>query len=311
MSRAHDILLRMKTLSVQSGSGQLSNTERGMLDTEYQSLVSEIDRLALDTEFNGTQLVNGSILVDDTLATSFQTADSVSRIEFRGAHVTPATVTIAWTEATDTFSVVTAEGTFTGSIAAADIAASGTALKAATAVTLSNATSTNKIDIVLAAGWNPAQVDVAAENLDLSSGATQTFTYKVGTGTSATADEISVSLNGISATNLGLNNTNIKTATVGATIGTSDTASTAISVAIDLLNTARADIGAAQNRLEFAAANIATTLENMEASRSRLLDLDIAAEMSVFTSKQILVQAGVAMLAQANETPQNLLRLFQ
>jgi flagellin len=49
----------------------------------------------------------------------------------------------------------------------------------------------------------------------------------------------------------------------------------------------------------------------MEAARSNLLDLDIAAEMSRFTSRQILVQAGVAMLAQANQTPQNLLRLFQ
>ena len=77
------------------------------------------------------------------------------------------------------------------------------------------------------------------------------------------------------------------------------------------MNINRATIGASLNRLEFAAANIATTLENTEAARSNLLDLDIASEMSNFTSKQILQQAGVAMLAQANETPQTLLRLFQ
>ncbi len=64
MTRAHDILIRMKTLSVQSGSGQLSGTERGMLDTEYQALLSEIDRIAADTEFAGTQLVNGSFAMD-------------------------------------------------------------------------------------------------------------------------------------------------------------------------------------------------------------------------------------------------------
>ena len=52
-------------------------------------------------------------------------------------------------------------------------------------------------------------------------------------------------------------------------------------------------------------------MENTEAARSNLLDLDIASEMSNFTSKQILVQAGVAMLAQANQMPQDLLRLFQ
>ena len=56
---------------------------------------------------------------------------------------------------------------------------------------------------------------------------------------------------------------------------------------------------------------IATAMENTEAARSNLLDLDVAAEMTKMTSKQILVQAGVAMLAQANQTPQMLLRLFQ
>jgi flagellin len=52
-------------------------------------------------------------------------------------------------------------------------------------------------------------------------------------------------------------------------------------------------------------------VENTEAARSALLDLDVAQEMSNFTSKQILVQAGVAMLSQANQLPQNLLRLLQ
>jgi flagellin len=84
-----------------------------------------------------------------------------------------------------------------------------------------------------------------------------------------------------------------------------------VSNAIDDIQTYRATIGASQNRIEFAAANIATVTENTEAARSQLMDLDVAAEMSNFVSKQILVQAGVSMLAQANQLPQNLLRLFQ
>jgi flagellin len=56
---------------------------------------------------------------------------------------------------------------------------------------------------------------------------------------------------------------------------------------------------------------VSTAIENLEASRSQLLDLDVAAEMTTFTSKQVLEQAGVAMLAQANQMPQALLRLFQ
>jgi flagellin len=89
------------------------------------------------------------------------------------------------------------------------------------------------------------------------------------------------------------------------------TALAAINTAIDTIATSRAKLGASQNRLEFAGANIATQMENAEAARSTLMDLDVAAEMSIFTSNQILQQAGVSMLAQANQMPQNLLRLFR
>jgi flagellin len=171
-------------------------------------------------------------------------------------------------------------------------------------VSLTASGTSAKIDLLVNTLWD---VDGAptAGTLGLSGASTTNFTYKVGTGTSPTADEISVTLTSISAAALGLDTTDVLDTT------NSDAASLAISSAVDALNVARADIGASQNRLEFAAANIATTLENTEAARSNLLDLDIAAEMSRLTSKQILVQAGVAMLAQANQTPETLLRLFQ
>ena len=114
-----------------------------------------------------------------------------------------------------------------------------------------------------------------------------------------------MSVNSISTATLGISATDILSTT------TADTASLAISNAINDIQTYRAEVGANQNRLEFAAANIATTVENTEAARSALLDLDVAQEMANFTSKQILVQAGVAMLSQANQLPQNLLRLLQ
>ena len=85
----------------------------------------------------------------------------------------------------------------------------------------------------------------------------------------------------------------------------------AVSDAIDILNVARASIGAVQNRIEFASANLRISIENAESARSDILDLDVAQEMSNFTSKQVLMQAGVAMLAQANQMPQNLLQLLQ
>ncbi len=132
---------------------------------------------------------------------------------------------------------------------------------------------------------------------------TTSFTFKVGTGTK-TYDSLTFSVNSSTASALALNATLITTA------ANADTASTAVSAAIDTLNQSRADVGAAQNRLTFASNNLATAIENAEAARSNLMDLDVAQEIATFTSKQILVQTGVAMLAQANQLPQNLLRLF-
>ena len=134
---------------------------------------------------------------------------------------------------------------------------------------------------------------------------TTSFTFKVGTGTVAAEDDITISVGSVSLTALGLSTSSVDTST------NADSASDAISTAVDTLSTARATIGASQNRLDFASANIAITLENTESARSNLMDLDIAGEMSTFVSKQILLQAGVSMLAQANQLPQNLLRLFQ
>ena len=138
-----------------------------------------------------------------------------------------------------------------------------------------------------------------------SSSNTTSFTYKLGTGNTTDVDDVTISVNGVSASALGVNGGSVSTAALA------DTASTAVTAAIDTLNTARSGVGAAQNRLEFASDNLATTIENTEAARSNLLDLDVAAEMTSFTSKQILVQVGVAMLAQANQLPQNLMQLFR
>ena len=97
-------------------------------------------------------------------------------------------------------------------------------------------------------------------------------------------------------------------------ISTQDNANKALAAvgdAISKLQDARANVGAQQNRLDYAMQTIGTQVENMDAARSNLMDLDVAAEMSAFTSKSILQQAGVSMLAQANQMPRNLMRLFQ
>lgn len=133
---------------------------------------------------------------------------------------------------------------------------------------------------------------------------TNDFTFKIGTGNQP-SDDIVLSFDSVNVDALGLNGAGVTTKE------TSDVASDTISQAVTNLSRARANVGALQNRLDVASSNLAVSIENTEAARSQLLDLDVAQGITEFTSKQILLQAGVSTLAQANQLPQNLLQLFQ
>lgn len=130
------------------------------------------------------------------------------------------------------------------------------------------------------------------------------FDFQIG-ATSSTNDRLRVDMDIVTTTSLGLENAGVR--------NTYESQQSLISLesAIASVATSRSMLGASANRLDFAAQNLSTMKENLEAARSNLLDLDVAAEMSFFTSQQILQQAGVSMLAQANQMPQNLLRLFR
>jgi len=310
MAKVTDVLIRMKTLSVQAGSGQLSGTERGMLNTEYQLLLAEVTRIAAATEFNGNAMVNGSLVTAGAASGaggSFAPADGVSIITGNGLTTSAAdNYTLTYDSSNFTFSLSDGTTAYTGAIPSSALNASGQMVTGA-GIKLTNTTVSGDLILGLNTAFQSATSVTASTNngLHFTGSSSNTYSFKVGTGTDATKDVINVTVEGVSASNLGINGSDITTTT------TADAASQLLGIAIDLLNTSRAAVGAYQNRLEFAAANIASAVENTEAARSNLLDLDIAAEMSNFTSKQILVQAGVAMLAQANQMPQDLLRLFQ
>ena len=305
MARVSDILMRMKTLAVQAGSGQLSATERSMLDTEYQNLLAEIDRIASDTEFNGVKMVNGSQTVQ-TMPAGLQVVDGVASVSVKGFDLGGATTSAAYSlgyaTASRTFTLTNGSTSWVGSIDASAVTSNVT--NKGIVVVLQSAGSDSQMTLGISAGF-ATNSSVSSSTITLQGNATTSFTFKVGSGTIAAEDEIAVSIDGVGTTALTLNGSSITSST------NADLASDAITAAVNNLNDSRANLGANQNRIEFAAANIATAVENAEAARSDLMDLDIAAEMSKLTSRQILVQAGVAMLAQANQMPQNLLRLFQ
>lgn len=151
-----------------------------------------------------------------------------------------------------------------------------------------------------------------AFNLDISGAvrgveaadADKSFSFKVGTGTTAN-DSISFTLRAATATDLGVNAVTVDTA------ANADLAIGAINSAITAVASRRADIGAAQSRLDFAANSISVSIENTTAATSAIMDVDVSAEITNFTNKNVLMQAGISLLGQANQQPALLLRLLQ
>ncbi|MFZ7112557.1 MAG: flagellin [Desulfatiglandales bacterium] len=152
---------------------------------------------------------------------------------------------------------------------------------------------------------NRIALDTKYNTGELIDGTASTMTFQIGSENSASA-QIKVDLGSI----------NFTTGSLGvATIALNSTADaqsalTTITDAITEAGKGLGDVGAVQSRLEYAASNLAISIENISASESTIRDADMAYEMVTFTKNQIMVQAGTAMLAQANMAPQNILSLF-
>jgi flagellin len=148
-----------------------------------------------------------------------------------------------------------------------------------------------------------AQIDAIGTD---SSFAGQTVFDAAGRDFQVGADEgqtITVTVGALSSGDLGVDGVDL-TSDAGGAI-------TEIDAAIATVSTTRGTLGAVQNRLEHTIRNLNVSVENLGASESRIRDTDMALEMATFTRNQIMLQAGTAMLAQANAVPQSILQLLQ
>ncbi len=364
MATIDDVLVRMKTLSVQASSGNLSDTERGFLNDEFTELRSEIDRIASSTNFNGIQLLGdgGDVAIEFGDLAAAGAGEAL--VPVNGFDNFAITDNNYWAQGTVTDNefdvninyaaggqvIMTVSSSFdngatadrTQSIDVTDFATGGT-----TAIGAGDNATLNFDELGLTftvnTNFSASVASIAADNTGASDFGTDTdfngsglnsatgntvtmaadngqqlaanIEFQVGGG-NTTNDRLSINLTAVDSAALGSGGTGQESLSdLGANaIDTAAGAQNAVEVvtrAIDDLQRARAAVGTSQNRLDFAGQNLASTQENTESARSTLLDLDVAAEMTAFTSKQILVQSGVAMLAQANQMPQNLLRLLQ
>ncbi|MBL3647947.1 flagellin Hag [Bacillus vallismortis] len=133
---------------------------------------------------------------------------------------------------------------------------------------------------------------------------TDGFTFQIGANAS---QQLTVNIDSMSANALGVDTLNVKDFATTPF----DTQLESIDTAINNVSKQRAKLGAVQNRLEHTINNLGASSENLTAAESRIRDVDMAKEMSEFTKNNILSQASQAMLAQANQQPQNVLQLLR
>ena len=298
LSEIGNNLQRIRELAVQASNGTNSQTDRDALDKEVSQLKSEIQRVAEQTNFNGTKLLNGSFS-----GVAFQVgADSGQTIEITSI----ANAQIASLGgSTSRFSTNVAASTITetGALAAGSLTINGTDVGAIDAA--ANAQE-RAGQVVEAINRVSSQTKVGASYNSTTGEITLSGAASFTIGGTADADAVGVAGATVAETTaVGINTLSVSS------FASSQMAIDQIDNALKEVNTARADLGAIQNRFSSVVTNLQTSSENMSASRSRIRDTDYAKETAELTRNQILQQAGTAMLAQANSSSQSVLSLLQ
>ncbi|MDO9443807.1 MAG: flagellin [Dehalococcoidia bacterium] len=314
LDEVHSILQRIRELSVQSGNSTLSSSDRQAVGEELVALRTEIDNIGTRTRFNGLSLLDGSLSVSLDAGTS--TADTVTAVE-NGATVSVASIDVGNAEGGTTYTLSNAAAVLTATTTAGgftraetftvqDMGANGTQ-----AITFEELGVTLNLSHDANAGNVTGSAIATAFNTKTAvTTASSSATFRVG---SEVGDDISLSFDDMSTSALGngskldalIANNNAVSTTAEA-----DTLLASVDTAIQQVSTFRAKLGARQNQLETAINSLGVSVENMSASESRIRDADIAKVSSEMVTRQIMQQAGVAVLSQANAAPQSVLRLL-
>tara|TARA_B100000780_G_scaffold260311_1_gene211912 strand:- start:388 stop:1608 length:1221 start_codon:yes stop_codon:yes gene_type:complete len=319
------ILQRMREITVQASSATNSTVDIAALNTEFGGLRDEVSSIVEYTRWNDRALLNGSIdpttttkAVDDLVITQVtlralnQANDSIVITDSDGTTITITNALIADTpannygdatlvhlataintaiDATDGFDGMLATVDGNGIIFTQDVAATGKIVSA------------NKITSGVDQGALGAVTRTTEDGSD-------DVSFQIGSNSaqSVTVDFGDFKMSAVTGNDFGVN---FQTDLTISNNTDSNTAMGYIDTAITAVNTRRASLGAAISRLEHAIDNLSNNAVNTEASRSRIMDADYAAESTELARTQIIQQAGTAMLAQANQRAQGVLQLLK
>ena len=330
MSEISEMLQRMNELAIKAANGPNSDNDRAVIQDEVKQLTEEITRIAESTEFNGQKLLNGEFSLKgyvqgnlDVKVNSYSTevtadiytiedlvieenpmpTDDSDRYRVKNIKLTdgpfPAGATASMKD--NLLSIQGANGFKMTLDLSRAIAKNADFPDAVKELKITEVNGTDKPLVIDATGIGPMVVQVGANE----------------------GQTLEMDIPKISLTAMGLDNYFVKdgdgTENDGKGVWTLDvsteqTATEAIDRidgAIQFISSIRGRLGAYQNRLETTINSLDVTSENMTAAYSRIMDVDMAEEMTNYTTYQVMTQAATSMLAQANERPSQVLQLLQ
>jgi len=285
LTEVADMLQRMNELSVKAANGTMTEEDRATIQEEIAQLKEEITRISETTEFNSQKLLNGEFTSkgftnnNDVKVNSYST-DVVTNIYML-----------------DSLSVSTnAEGEPEVSVALGENFP--TDCEAEIKDNLVTIKNSDGFELTL----EVPEGNGTYSDLEIDVTGIGSMRLQVG---SNEGQILEVEIPAVTLQNMGIEDINVSTKE-GA-----DDAIERIDGAIQYVSSVRGKLGAYQNRLESTENSLDITSENMTAAYSRIMDVDMAEEMTQYTTAQVLTQAGTSMLAQANERPSQILQLLQ
>ncbi|WP_027937178.1 flagellin [Anaeroarcus burkinensis] len=310
LTETHSILQRMRELAVQSANDTNTTSDRTEIQKEINQLTDEVDRIANTTEFNTKTLMNGGLTgVQASVAATYNLVSSDAAVS-TSLSVSSILVGLG-ASASDTVRV---------RLVTKDTINSTYVFSTASSLGIASITLATNGSITLNAG-SVATIIGTYDFADMQAGDTLTFSLTgaataVSTDNSLhlqvganTAQEITIGLNDMQSQALGIKN-GATYMDVSSQFG-AEASITRIDSAIQKVSSERSKMGAVQNRLEHTINNLTTASENISSAESRIRDVDMAKEMMNYQKTSILQQAATSMLAQANQQPQNVLKLLQ
>ncbi len=301
LQEVNEMISRLRELAVQGSNGTYTDEDRANLQSEVDALKEEINRIARDTEFNNVPLLDGSV---QRCAYAYDTSSGSTKIS------------------TDTevlyFEDQTAAGRYTFSYSVTTDPKTGERVIDDTSIStggaFSNVANLQKEvreNAIIFKGSNDFILEVGI-NKDLN-------TITSGDGEIEIKDmggmiiqmgekegrNIKITIPKISTKTLGIDNLDLRTE-AGA-----EKSIHLMDIALERVVSVRGRLGAYENRFEHSISSMSVSNESTESSLSRVMDVDMAEEMSNYTSVSVIQQAGISMLAQANQLPEKVLQLLQ